>query len=158
MPTTLVEVVYPNTAAFSGISQLNEGPFFVPSVKRLLRAEVRGAINYQGATISNTSVFGNFQLWSLQWVPHGTPAQDCVTTADGVQWLIRQQIGTSDGAIAWAPSTTAAATLSTNGMHADWAGQLAINGDIDLYLSLRAPTGASIANMNLFASIRFWWV
>lgn len=156
--TTLVEVVYPSTSSFSGTSQLNLGPYFVPDVKRLLRAEVHGAVNFQGATISVSSVVANFQLWAVQWVPHGSSPADIVTTADGDQWLMRQQLGQDDALTTWAPSTDAAALLASLALNGWWAGQLAINGSIDLYLSLKAPTGASIPNMNLFASLRFWWV
>lgn len=156
--TTLVEVVYPSTSAFSGTSQLNLGPYFVPDVKRLLRAEVHGAINFQGATVGTSSVVANLQLWAVQWVPHGTSPSDVVTTADGDQWLIRQQVGRDDLSSTWAPSTDAAGLLTSLALDGWWAGQLAINTSIDLYMSLRAPTGASITNQNLFASLRFWWV
>lgn len=155
---TLVEVVYPSISSFSGTSQLNLGPYFVPSVKRLLRVEVHGEINFQGSSIGTSSVFANFQLWAVQWVPHGTAALDCVTTADGPQWPIRQQTGQDDGHATWSPSTDVAGVLSHLALNGWWAGQLAINGDIDLYLSSRAPTGVSVSNQNLFASLRFWWV
>lgn len=156
--STLVEVVYPSTSSFSGSSQLNLGPYFVPDVKKLLRAEVHGAINYQGATIAVTSVVANFQLWAVQWVPHGSSPADIVTTADGDNWLIRQQTGQDDLITSWAPSTDDAAQLASLALNGWWAGQLAINTSIDLYMSTRAPTGVPVPNQNLFASLRFWWV
>lgn len=155
--TTLVQVVYPNTSAFSGTAQLNEGPFFIPSVNTLIRCEVHGQVNFEALSLSATGVVGSFQLWSVQWVPHGTPAQDCVTTADGPRWLIRQQLQTSDYYTTWAPTSGPGVFLNGGSLTGKWAGQLAINGDIDVYLSLRAPTGAAIANQNLMGSIRFWW-
>lgn len=155
---TLVEVVYPSTSSFSGVAQLNLGPYLVPDVKRLLRAEVHGAINFQGATIAVSSVAANFQLWAVQWVPHGSAAADVVTTADGPNWLMRQQVGQDDSYTTWAPSTDNAGLLVSYGLNGSWAGQLAINTSIDLYMSLRAPTGVSVPNENLFASLRFWWV
>lgn len=154
---TQVEVVYPSTSSFSGTGQLNLGPYYAPAVNSLLRAEVRGSVNYIGATISTASVFANFQLWALQWVQHGTLPQDCVLVADGPQWLIREQTNTLGYTATWAPSTDDAGTVAGVGLNADWAGQLYIGEDIDFYLSLRAPTGADIAGMNLFASIRWWW-
>ena len=156
MPTQ-TEVVYPSTSSFSGAAQLNEGPFFVPSVKRLLRLELHGLENFQGVLIGNTSVGANFQLYAVQWVPHGSPAADCITTADGPNWLIRRQIGTQDQSVFWSNATFDAYELYSLAFDDCWAGQLAINADIDLYLLLRAPTGVSISNMNLFASMRFWW-
>lgn len=155
--TTQVEVVYPSTTAFSGSSQLNLGPYLVPDVTTLLRCEVRGQLNYQGQTISASSVTANFPLWAVQWVPHSAAPQDCITTADGPNWLIREQIGKDDVFEGWAPSTDAAASLLTYALRAEWAGQLAIGASIDLYMSMRAPTGVSLANANLYASIRFWW-
>lgn len=155
--STQVEVVYPSTSAFSSAAQLNLGPYFVPSVRKLLRAEVHGQINFQGVTLGVASVLANFQLWAVQWVPHTAAPADCVTTADGPNWLVRQQVGTDDLVTSWTPSTNVAAVLVTAGLEGSWAGQLPIGGDIDLWLSAKAPTGVVIPNMNLFASLRFWW-
>lgn len=154
---TQVEVVYPSVSSFSGTSQLDIGPFFVPDVVRLLRVETRGKFNYQGLVYGTSSVEANFQLWAVQWVPHTAAPADCITTADGPNWLVRQQIGQDETRIGWAPNTDNAGALVTVPICADWAGQLVINGSIDFWLSARAPTGVSIANMNAFASIRFWW-
>ena len=152
-----VEVVYPSTSAFSGTGQLNLGPYFVPSVVKLLRAEVRGKINFQGAAVTSAGVEANFQLWAVQWVPHTAAPADCIVTADGPNWLIREQVGSQESRVGWEPSTGTAAYLAGYPLKADWAGQLLISGDIDLWLSLQAPTGVGIANQNLFASLRFWW-
>lgn len=155
--STKAEVVYPSTSSFSGTSQLNLGPYTVPTVGRLLRTEVRGMINVQGSTISVSSVTANFGLWGVQWVPTGNAPSDIVTTADGPQFPIREQVGNKDLITTWAPSTDDAALLFNFGLRSFWAGQLHIGQTIDLYLSLRAPTGASLSNANLFASLRFWW-
>lgn len=136
---------------------MNLGPYFVPSVSKLLRVEVNGKINFQAEIFGNTSVQANFQLWAVQWVLHGVAAADVVTTADGPNWLIRQQVGSQESRVAWAPDTDTAAVLSGYPLVASWAGQLPIGADIDLWLSARAPTGVTIANQNLFASLRFWW-
>lgn len=155
---TQVAVVYPSASAFSGSSQLNIGPYFVPNVNRLLRAEVRGNVNFQGLILAPSSVQANFQLWALQWVPTGSAAADCITTADGENWLVREQLGRDDTTNAWTPDTDNCAFLATYTLNANWGGQLPIGYSIDIWLSLRAPTGAAIANQNLFASIRFWWL
>lgn len=154
---TQVEVVYPSTSSFTGTAQLNLGPYFVPAVHTLIRCEVRGKINFQTVTYGTPSVQANFQLWAVQWVTHGSAPQDCITTADGDQWLIREQTGGTETLGMWAPNTDNAEALRSYPLRAEWAGQLIIGQDIDLYMSLRAPTGASIDNQNLFASIRFWW-
>jgi hypothetical protein len=152
------EVVYPSIPSFSSSSQLNLGPYFVPAPNKLLRAEVRGRVNFQTTTVGTGSVLANFALWALQWVPHGAGAADCVTTADGPNWLIRQQIGDTSVYSTWAPPTgVLGQQLGGDALHADWAGQLAIGSDIDLWLSFRAPTGVTLGNLNVFASIRFWW-
>lgn len=158
MPTTLVEVVYPSTSSFSGTSQLNLGPFPVPSVHRLLRLEVHGKFNLAGVLLGPSGILANVALWAVQWVPSGTSPSDCVTTADGDQWLIRQQIGAGDTHAVWAGSGVDGNSLTSWSTDGSWAGQLAINGDIDLYLSSRAPTGFSLENRNYFGSMRFWWV
>lgn len=154
---TQKQVVYPNTSSFSGTAQLNEGPFNIPTVNKLLRAEVRGKVNFQGVVIASTGVEANFQVWGLQWVPQGNAALDVVTSGDDNHWLIREQLGSQESRVEWTPSTNSAVYLAGYAMHEDWAGQLPIGASIDLYLSLRAPTGVSISNMNLFATLRWWW-
>lgn len=152
-----VAVVYPSISSFSGTAQLNIGPFNIPNVITLLRAEVRGKINFQGFTLGPTGVETNFQLWALQQVPAGAGASDCITTADGPQWLMRRQLGSQETRVDWTPTTNNVQYMATYPVEDNWAGQLPINASIDLWLSARAPTGVTIANMNLFASIRFWW-
>lgn len=154
---TQVEVVYPSTTGFSGTSQLNLGPYAVPTVATLLRCELRGMVNFTGATITALSIEANTPLWAVQWGAHGFTPADCVTTADGPNWLIRQQLGDSSTRVSWAPASDDAAFVAGYGMKADWAGQLIIGSPIDLYFSMRAPTGASVPNFNVYATIRFWW-
>lgn len=152
------EVVYPSTSSFSGTGQLNLGPFNMGTVYRFIRLEARGLVNFQGFTLSATGVLANWQLWAVYWVPTGTGALDVVTTIDGPQWLIREQTGAEDYVSQWAPSSDTSAGIQGYRLSGDWAGQMPINQDIDLWLSMRAPTGASIPNFNVFASLRFWWV
>lgn len=151
------EVVYPSISAFSSAAQLNLGPYFVPSVNKLLRLEAHGEFNFQGFTIGPAGVFANFQLWAVQWVPHTAAPADCITTADGPNWLIRRQLGTNDSVTDWTPPTNNAQVITSLALDGSWAGQLPIGGDIDLWLSAKAPTGVVIPNMNAFASLRFWW-
>lgn len=151
------EVVYPSVSSFSGTAQLNMGPFASGDVNTLFRAEVRGKTNYQGVTIASTGVEANFQVWGLQWVESGNSPADVVTSLDDDHWLIREQLGTLDTRMMYSPSSNTAAYFATNATKAEWAGQLVINLPIDLYISFRAPTGASITNMNYFGTIRWWW-
>lgn len=155
--STQTEVVYPSTSAFSGTGQLDMGPYFVPLVNTLLRAEVRGKLNFQAVSFGSTGVEANTQLWAVQWVSHGSPPNDVVTTADGPHWLIREQVGHDESRAVWAPSTALNDAMIGYGTKAEWAGQLAIGASIDLYLSMRAPTGFSVPNFNYFGSLRFWW-
>jgi hypothetical protein len=154
---TQKEVVYPSVSAFSGTSQLNIGPFAVPSVVKFLRAEVRGRANFQGGLFGATSVEANFTLWGLQQIASGGSPLDVVTSTDDDHWLIREQLGSQAVRDFWAPSTDTAAVLQGDPTDADWAGNLVIGASIDLYLSMRAPTGVAVGNMNYFGSIRFWW-
>lgn len=152
-----VQTEYPSVSAFSGTSQLNIGPFFISSVGKLLRHEVRGQLNAQGQNISNTSVGANVALWAVQWVPAGNSPSNIITTVDGPQFPIREQMGTEDQERVWALATDVAATVPSFGLRSFWAGQLVVNQSIDLYLCVNTPTGIGLANCNLFASLRTWW-
>lgn len=151
------EVVYPSTGSASGSGQVDLGPFYVPAVTTLLRAEVRGKINFETLSINYPFYEANYQLWALQWVPHGTVAQNCITSADGKQWLIRQQVGSEESRIAWAPTSDTGLYLATYPTVAEWAGQQYIGESIDLYLSMAPPTSAGVDAFNYYGSIRFWW-
>lgn len=155
--TIQTEVVYPSVSSFSSSAQLNIGPFGIPFVKTLLRLEARGQVNFQGVPLAANGVHANFQLWAVQWVPATAAPADCITTADGPNWLIREQTGTHDTTSNWAPTSGPGVDIITYGLKAEWAGQLPIGGAIDLWLSAKAPTGVVVPNMNLFASLRFWW-
>lgn len=154
---TQKQVVYPSIGTFNSNAQLNFGPYGPTSVVTILRAEVRGNINWQGEPLALASVLANFQMWGLQWVPHGNAALDVVSSGDDDHWLLREQVAGQDKLAAWTPVTNTAAVLWTEQVRGDWAGQLAIGASIDLYLSMRAPTGVVIPNMNFFGSIRWWW-
>lgn len=154
---TQIEVVYPSVTGFSGTSQLNLGPYTITSVKTLLRAQHRGMVNFQGATVTAASSEANTPLWAVQFVTHGSSPADVVTTIDGGTWLIRRQLGSQPTRVSWAPASDNGAYLAGYDMTDDWAGQLALGFGIDLYVSMRAPTGASLPTLNLYSSLRFWW-
>lgn len=151
------EVVYPSIAAFNSNLILTFGPYPSGFIHTLLRAEVRGKVNFQGETISVASVEANYQIWGLQWVSHGSPALDPVSSADSRQWMLREQLGSQDTTKAWTPAANTAASLKSYQTRGDWAGQMLISDNVDLYLAMRAPTGVVIPNMNYFGSIRWWW-
>lgn len=154
---TKSQVEYPHSASFSGSGQLDLGPFFISDVVRLLRHEVRGQVNIQGQSLADNAVMGNLLLYAVQWVPSGNSPSDIVSTIDGPQFPIREQMGTTDELTSWAPTTDVGAVLITYGMRSFWAGQLLINQSIDLYLSVKTPDGSSQPNSNLIASLRTWW-
>lgn len=154
---TQTEVVYPSTTSFSGSTQLNLGPYAVPSVNWLLRAEVRGAVNFSSITVPGAYSSANWQLWAVQWVPSGAGASDIVTTADGPQFLIREQLGANDLINPYTVGTGTTYVGASLAMKASWAGQIVIGTSINLFLSLKPPTGATVSNFNLYASLRFWW-
>lgn len=152
-----VQTEYPSVSSFSGTSQLNIGPFFISDVGKLLRHEVRGQLNVQGQAIGDTSVAANTALWAVQWVPAGNSPSNIITTVDGPQFPIREQMGTTDQVRVWALATDPAGILTSYGLRSEWAGQLPVNQSIDLYLCVNTPTGIGLANCNLFASLRTWW-
>lgn len=151
------QVEYPSSGSFSGTGQLNLGPFFISDVVKLLRHEVRGQLNQQGQNGSDTAVLANEPLWAVQWVPAGNSPSDIVTTIDGPQFPIREQMGTIDLITTFAPDTADAAFFHSYGLRSFWAGQLVVNQSVDLYLSVKTPDGVAIPNSNLFASLRTWW-
>lgn len=155
--STKSQVEYPSSGSFSGSGQIDFGPYFISDVVRLLRHEVRGQMNAQGVSLTDMGVAANQVLWAVQWVPAGNSPSNIVTTIDGPQFPIREQLGTSDLGTAWAPSTATGVVLASFGLRAFWAGQLVVNQSIDLYLSVKTPNGSAIANSNLFASLRTWW-
>jgi hypothetical protein len=154
----LLTTFFWNNASFSGGSQLNMGPFFVGTLNKLFRAEVRGQINYQGFTLSGTGVLANSPAWGLQQIAHGTSAQDVITSSDNDSWLMRRQTGSEDVLTAWTPTTNNGAVYVSNAIADDWAGQLAVGAATDLYLSIKTSASLSVPNYNAFGTIRIWWI
>lgn len=151
------QIVYPSVSSYSGAGQLDIGPFYVPSVFWLLRLYLHGKNNYQAAVFGATSVEANYELYAVQWVPHGDPPFNIVTQADGANFPIRRQIGSQETRITWDATSSTANVIVTQPLEGKWAGQTVIGSDIDIYLSMRPPSGSSVGNHNTFASIRYWW-
>jgi len=148
---------YWSTDSFSGVGQLNEGPFHIGVVNKIFRARVRGAINFQGETITATSVAANLPAFGLQIGPHGFVPDDVGSSPDDDSWLVRRQTGSADTMISWAPASDDAAQLASLTVADDWAGQLALSGaDMDVYLLIQTTTTA-LPNFNTFGSTRLWW-
>lgn len=154
---TTKNIFYWGTGAFSGSGQLDEGPFIIGDVDRLLRAKVRGMINYQGSAIGDTGVEANLLMWGLQWGVHGYSPLDVVTSTDNDYWLLRLQTGQGDPGLSFAPSSDTGANLRSRGVADNWAGQLAVYESIDAYLSFAQPFGGSVPNLNTYGTVEFWW-
>lgn len=154
---TQVEVVYPSSTAIDLTTQNDIGPFFVPDVVTLLRAELRGRCNFVGTTYAAGNNEKNVILWAVQWTTGGAGPANIVTTADGPAFLMREQLGAQDVRDFWAVPTDDANIMQGDSLHRDWAGQIAINTSIDLYLSFAVPTGVTPAIFNMYGSLRFWW-
>jgi hypothetical protein len=153
----LLSTCFWSTTSFSGTGQLSEGPFLIGTVTKFFRAEVRGQINYEGVNFGDVSVLANFAAWGLQQVPHGDAAHDVVTDTDSDTWLARRQIGSQDYFSGYAPNTDTAAFFRGYSIADDWAGQLAIGAETDVYLAIKATEGNSLDNLNTFGTIRLWW-
>jgi hypothetical protein len=156
--TALKIVFYPSTSSFSGTGQLALGPFNVGTVNKLLQVELRGAANFDAATITATGVLANVAIYGIQWVAHGAGHGDVVSSAYDPTWPIRHQLGMNDLTASWTPTTGGSNTLACNALWGHWAGQLAIGENVDMWLLLKSPSGQAVSNMNLFASLEAWWV
>jgi hypothetical protein len=154
----LLTTFFWTTSSFSGTGQLDEGPFHVGTVNKFFRAEVRGNINYEGVSVADTGVFANYAAWGLQQIAHGSSPLDVVSSADDDAWLMRRQTGSQDVVPAYAPNSDTGAFFVTNTVADDWAGQLAIGADTDVYLVIKGITGSGLANLNTYGTIRLWWI
>lgn len=153
----LLTTFFWNNPAFSSSGQLNLGPFFVGHVDKFYRAEVRGAVNYQAVPLGSTSVVANLLAWGVQQVPHTAAAEDVITSFDSDTWLVRGQTGLDDMLVGWAPSTDVADVLITHATCDNWAGQLAVGLDTDIWISFKTSNGTVAPNFNTFGTVRLWW-
>jgi hypothetical protein len=153
----LLTTFFWTTSSFSGAGQLDEGPFHVGTVTKFFKMQVRGQINYQGVAASGTVILANLPAFGVQQVAHGAAANDVITSGDSDTWLMRRQTGSDDQVLSWAPNTATGAIVLTNAVRDDWAGQLQVGGDTDLYLSIKSSNGAAVTNLNTFGTIRLWW-
>jgi hypothetical protein len=143
----------------SGSAQINQGPFHLGSIGRLLKTETHGQINLQGGTFGSSSVFSDPVCWGLQVVDHGASPLDLITSLDNDQWLIRQQTDNGDTGYSstWSPSTDTAAALSGLPQRSRWRGNYVRNADTDIYLSWALPFSGTFPNFNSYGVLRAWW-
>jgi hypothetical protein len=155
--THLLTTMFWSTSSFSGTSQLNEGPFHMGTVNKLFRFQVRGLINYVGTAVTDMSITANLPAFGVQQVPHGNSPNDVISSTDNDTWLVRRQTGENDTMGSWAPSSDTGVLFVQNAVRDDWAGQLAIGADTDVYLSIKTSTGQTLPDFNTFGTIRVWW-
>lgn len=153
----LLSTFFCTTSAFSGSSQLNEGPFHVGTANKFYKLQVRGQVNFQGKAVAAGSVAANDFAVGVVIVGHGDAAPDVITSSDNDGWLVRGNFGRSDYTVTWAPSSDTGETLVTYAIKDRWAGQLAVGSDVDLFLCVKSTDGVALANLNLFATMRLWW-
>lgn len=152
-----VAVVYPSQSFAGGTGQHDIGGFEVPTASRLFRVEVHGKVNFAGVSVPAGSIEANWLLWAVQFVPHGVSPSNILTTADGPEWLIRQQTGDQESRVSWSPTTGNGEYLAGYPLDAFWAGQYPSLSDFDLWISVSPPSGANVGAFNINCSIRFWW-
>jgi len=153
----LLTTFFWGNASYSGSAQLNVGPYHVGFVNKFFRVEVHGQINTQAQPLGDTSVLANRLVFGVQQVPHTASAEDVITSSDSDTWFVRRQVGDSDMVVGWAPSTDVASVLPTNAVHDDWAGQLAIGADTDVWFSFRNSDLTVQPNYNTYGTMRIWW-
>jgi hypothetical protein len=78
-------------------------------------------------------------------------------STDNDNWLIRQQTGSTDIAVVWAPNTANAATLTGLKLTENWRGQAQWNESLDAYLSLAPSFGGSTPDFGTYGTAEFWW-
>jgi hypothetical protein len=145
------------TSSFSGSGQLNIGPEFIGHVNKFFRVQVRGEVNYQGASLTDTSVLANILCFGVQQVPHTAAAEDLISSVDSETFFTRRQSGSQDTTMGWAPSSDTGALIATVTVTDDWYGQLAVGLDTDVWVSFKASDGGSLANLNTYGTVRLWW-
>jgi len=146
-----------SNASFTGSGQLNMGPEFLGFVNKIFKVQVRGQINYQGASLVDNGIFANRYAWGVQQVPHTAAAEDMTGSVDSETWIFRRQVGWTDTNTAYAPTTDTGAFFVTQAMVEDWHGQLAVGLDTDIWACIKATDGSTIPPMNAYGTVRVWW-
>jgi hypothetical protein len=150
-------IFYYDQTSASGSAQINQGPFHLGTVNRLLQIEAVGTLNYQSQTLSVPTVLTNNILWGVSLVPHGSAVLDVLVSLDNDQWPIRQMIDFGSYVSWWAPSSAVGVAMVGAALNKLWRGQLILLADTDMYLSWGLPFGGSFADFNAVGSLRAWW-
>lgn len=128
-------------------SQLNEGPFIINPMSKLLEVTVKGQLNVQSSVVGSPVTGNNDLSWAIFWVPHGGSILNIVGGSDGRQFLVREQLGDTDNFVAWAPSTSNGVLFGAFGLDRVWRGQQLTGGGIDLYVSFATPLSGGVGNV-----------
>lgn len=149
---------FDNTFA-SAATQQNIGPFNPGTVDRIFKVAVRGQISFQSSAVANPYVTANDILWGVQWVAHSGSPQNIQTSAPGDQWFWRNNVANrTDTLHVFAPSSATGVSQAVNSLEQDYCSQGNRPGaNIDVYVSVIANFGISVAPILLLGSIDFFY-
>lgn len=137
--TTSRSIFYFNETTSSLPTQVNQGPWNLSSLGKLLRVTTRGSIGQEAGSISPTYQPINGLNWGLQLGAHGYTPMNVVTGADSLDWLWTGEIDLGNLLPVWAPSSDDAQGFDVVSLTQTWAGQWDISASTDFYLSFGDP-------------------
>lgn len=145
MPTTRHMLYFSDGVTFSSSKQY--GPLNIGPTSKLFKAAVRGVITFPLATFGSASNLYNSTVWGIQWGAHGFTPLDPISGGDSASWLALEEHVPGEISVAWAPTTANAYSLTGGPLRLDWAGQLFVNENVDVYFSMTSqePAVTSVA-------------
>lgn len=153
------DLFYFNATNSSSPTQLNQGPWEIGSLNKLLRVRLRGNITVGVVTdIASSSTFSNNLNLGIQFGNHGYTPHNVVTDDALTDFLWTGQQIVGPGQTMWAPSTDTPGYFAYTVLNEEWNGQFLIQADTDFYLSFGNPFGSDTGPYNVAGTVEFLFV
>lgn len=117
-------------------SSVQFGAFNLGPVNKLHRIRVRGSVVFPNVALTSTSQLANPVVWGIQWGDTGYTPFTLVADADDAHFLAVESHVNDEINVTWAPSTDTSANIVGGPLRLDWAGQLFLGVNADIYLTV----------------------
>lgn len=125
---------FDNVGAASSGEQF--GPYNLGTVGKLHRIRVRGSVVFPNAALTDTSQLANPIVWGVQYGAAGYTPLALPADADNSSFLTVENHVSDEINVTWSPSTDTSANIVGGPLRLDWAGQLYVGEDADIYVTV----------------------
>lgn len=151
--TTARSLFYFNDTTTTPTTQLNQGPFTIADIGKVLVARVSGTYSLEVSEGTSETQLTNPITWGLQYGAEGFTPASVITGVDNFSFIWAMQLDTGTALASYAPYSDTAGFLQTVSLTHEWLGQLDIGENVDFYLSWGDPFSIAEGSYNVAGTL-----